>query len=140
MISLKLKIRNHSFAVHWQCIESFSSLGFNILRLQERRTDTILLSRFLSNLLFPVPKAISSVFIMCAIGKINWEDSWIDSYLSEPRAPNNLKKFSRYENIIVKTFADSITRNNKDLIGKFRKHGMTDHKSLGDHHVSCVWH
>ena len=45
-----------------------------------------------------------------------------------------------YENIIVKTFADSITRNNKDLIGKFRKHGMTDQKSLGDHHVSCVWH
>ena len=110
MISLKLKIRNHSFAVHWQCIESFSSLGFNILRLKERRTDTILLSRFLSNLLFPVPKAISSVFIMCAIGKINWEDSWIDSYLSELLEPQIILKNFRGMKILLSKLLPTLSR------------------------------
>lgn len=108
MISLKLKIRNHSFAVHWQCIESFSSLGF--IRLKERRTDTILLSRFLSNLLFPVPKAISSIFIMCAIGKINWEDSWIDSYLSELLEPQIIKKNFRGMKILLSKLLPTLSR------------------------------
>lgn len=110
MISLKLKIRNNSFAVHWQCIESFSSLGFNILRLKERRTDTILLSRFLSNLLFLVPKAISSIFIMCAIGKINWEDSWIDSYLSELLEPQIIKKNFRGMKILLSKLLPTLSR------------------------------